>query len=129
MGKKAGMEFILLKVKPVLMKNLFYYKLREAEMIRNKYMSWIGREAHIGGGRTAILKSISIKLKKGKAGENTVEDLFKVEFEFAENKKFSAYEFFYCNSLPELYTVLNNNIPKNPEPNSNSLTVVNVSNQ
>jgi hypothetical protein len=79
------------------MKNLFYYRLEEAEKIKETYNSWIGKEAHIGKGLTGKLKSIIIKPKQKLNIRE--EKLYSVEFEFNTNRKFSAHEFLFHNGL------------------------------
>jgi hypothetical protein len=83
------------------MRNLFYYRLEEAEKIIETYRSWIGREAHIGRGCKETLKSIVIKPKRGSTSVTKPAELYRVEFEFETKKKFSAREFFFHNSLTE----------------------------
>ena len=80
------------------MKNLFYYKLEQAEEIRSTYNSWVGKQAHVGLGMTGTLKSIRIKPKRIK-NQHDSNKLFKVEFEFDNNVKFSAHEFMFYNGL------------------------------
>jgi hypothetical protein len=81
------------------MKNLFYYKLDEAENIKKAYSSWIGKEAHIGRGQTETLKAIHLKPKRENKLQKSPVKVYRVEFEFMTKKKFSAIEFFFHNSL------------------------------
>lgn len=81
------------------LKNLFYYKLEEAEKLRQNYSSWIGKEAHVGKGNKGVLRSITIKPTRAIGGSKKPEKVYKVEFEFEFNKRFSAFEFLFHNSL------------------------------
>jgi hypothetical protein len=80
------------------MRNLFYYKLEQAEEIKQTYHSWVGKHAHVGMGVTDTLKSIRIKPKKVKNPRASTK-LFIVEFEFDSNVTFSAHEFLFYNGL------------------------------
>jgi hypothetical protein len=79
------------------MRNLFYYHLEQAEEIRQTYSSWVGKNAHVGMGVTCTLLSINIKPKKVRSGKPP--QLYKVEFKFDNNIKFSAHEFLFYNGL------------------------------
>lgn len=81
------------------LKNLFYYKLEEAEQIMQNYSSWIGKEAHVGKGTKGVLQSITIKPKRVTGLGTKTEKVYKVEFEFESNRRFSAFEFLFHNSL------------------------------
>jgi len=80
------------------LKNLFYYKLEEAEQIRQNYSSWIGKEAHVGKGNKGVLMSITIKPKREPKQVKKQQRVYKVEFEFEAKRKFSAFEFLFHNS-------------------------------
>lgn len=73
-----------------------YYSIERAEDLRKKYSSWIGKRAHVGGGRTEVLKHISIQSKKVSSSGNE-KVLYRVQFEF-ENKTFNSHQFLKHNS-------------------------------
>jgi hypothetical protein len=77
-------------------KNLFYFKLHEAEKLRDTYTSWIGKEAHVGKGMKEML--LKIRIKPRRSNVKKPEKLYHVEFVF-DNKTFSAQEFLFHNSL------------------------------
>jgi hypothetical protein len=84
------------KREEVLLKNLFYFELHEAEKLRETYSSWIGKEAHVGKGTTEKLREIQIKPRR--TNVKTPSKFYHVQFVF-ENKTFSAQEFLFHNSL------------------------------
>jgi hypothetical protein len=81
------------------MKNLYYYKLHEAENIKKAFASWIGKEAHIGKGLKEKLTAIHLKPKREYKHLKRQSNFYRVEFEFETQKIFSAHEFFFHNSL------------------------------
>jgi hypothetical protein len=92
-----GMKFAI-KLRGLKMKNLFYFKLEDAEHMRKTYSSWIGKEAHTGKGKKQTLTGINIiqrRLHKPLAQDA----IYKIEFIFDGQKKLSAYEFLFYNSL------------------------------
>ncbi len=82
--------------------NLYYYKLEEAEKLKETYSSWIGKQAHIGKGVKDTLQAITIKPKRG-LGQYDANKIYKVEFQFGTKKRFSAHEFLFHNSLVTTY--------------------------
>jgi hypothetical protein len=90
---------IVLAIIFTAMKNLYYYRLEDAEQIKLTFNSWIGKKAHIGKGIVEILKSITIKQKKQISSTSGQEEFYLVEFEFENGQVLSAHEFFYHNSI------------------------------
>ena len=84
---------------PLTLRNLFYYNLEKAEEIRQTYLSWIGKKAHVGNGISATLENITIRAKKEMNPRNSTDELYKVEFQFENKKCFSAHEFLFNNCL------------------------------
>jgi hypothetical protein len=72
------------------------YTRAEAEEIRKTYSSWVGKTAHIGAGCHTLLKNILIRQNPE---DLLTEKSFVVEFEFENNRVFSAYEFSINNGL------------------------------
>jgi hypothetical protein len=85
------------------MKNLFYYRLEDAQQIKSTFASWIGKQAHIGNGRVETLKAIAIRPKRQIRSISKSREFFKVEFEFEGEKKFSVHEFIFHNSLESIH--------------------------
>jgi hypothetical protein len=81
------------------MYKLYYYKLEEAEELKRLYSSWIGKKAHIGSGKTAMLKSILIKEKRNFSPLRKEEDLYRVVFEFDTGHRLSGHEFLFFNGF------------------------------
>jgi len=78
-----------------------YLKIEEAEELKKAYSSWIGKKAHIGNGVTDTLKKIIIRRKRPNEGlkVSNGEKVYRIEFEFESEKKLSAVEFLFYNSL------------------------------
>lgn len=76
----------------------YYYKLNEAEEIKQTYSSWVGKKAHAGKGILATLTDIIIKEKRSR-DKIQAEKNYRVIFEFENKKKFAAHEFLKINSL------------------------------
>ena len=83
--------------------NIYYYKLEEAEKIKETYSSWIGKEAHVGRGVKDKLKTITIEATRNLNLYNKTDKFYKVEFKFEKEKSFSAHEFLFHNSLITAY--------------------------
>jgi hypothetical protein len=81
------------------MDKLYYHKLDEAEELRRSYASWIGKRAHVGNGRTAILLAISIKQKRNLNASKQAEELYRIQFEFDTSHKLSSFEFLFYNGF------------------------------
>jgi hypothetical protein len=81
------------------MKNLYYYRLEDAEEIRRSFASWIGKKAHIGKGQVETLKTIIIKQKRQISSAVASIKFYRVEFVFENRKRLSAQEFLYHNSV------------------------------
>ncbi|MBA3663231.1 MAG: hypothetical protein H0W61_03360 [Bacteroidetes bacterium] len=78
----------------------YYYRLCEAEKIKQTYSSWIHKRAHIGGGQFDVLKKISIKPKRSQRAEKIASDnLFIVRFEFVNTRPLDAWLFLINNGL------------------------------
>jgi hypothetical protein len=84
------------------MRNLYYYRLDQAEEIIQTYSSWIGKPAHIGRGLKETLKAIKVQEKRAPRNLKGSQKLYRVEFEFTNEKKFSAHEFLFHNGLVPL---------------------------
>lgn len=76
-----------------------YLKIEEAEELKKAYSSWIGKKAHVGKGETDTLLAIHVKPKNNLNTGRPAEQLYRVEFEFVNKKRFSAIEFLFYNSL------------------------------
>jgi hypothetical protein len=81
------------------MHKLYYYKLKEAEELRQTYVSWIGKKAHVGNGITSVLKTISVKPKRHFSPLKKQKELYRILFEFDGGYKLNTYEFLFHNSL------------------------------
>jgi hypothetical protein len=76
-----------------------YLKMEEAEELKRTYSSWIGKRAHIGKGQTDTLQAIHVQPKRTFKGHRPGKELYRVEFEFSNKKRYSAIEFLFYNSL------------------------------
>lgn len=76
----------------------YFYRLCEAEKIKQTYSSWINKRAHLGKGQFEILKTISVNAAQARkqAGEDA---LFSVKFEFWNGQKIDAWHFLKNNGL------------------------------
>lgn len=83
------------------MENSFYYKLEEAEQLKQTYTSWIGREAHVGKGEKQRLHSIKILSSKSPI------TAYRVEFIFGNGQSLNAPEFLYRNGLVQSFKHFN----------------------
>jgi hypothetical protein len=77
----------------------YYYRLCEAEKLKQTYSSWINKKAHLGNGHFEILKRIIIKPKRTVKLQPPPENLFIVKFEFINAKKLDAWLFLKNNGL------------------------------
>jgi hypothetical protein len=75
-----------------------YLTIEQAEELRRKYNSWIGKNAHIGKGVTDTLLGIHL-VPKIHYKETEAERLYRIEFEFRNQKRYSAAEFLFYNGL------------------------------
>lgn len=79
-------------------KGIYYYRLCEAEKLKQTYSSWIDKDAHIGAGRIEVLKQIIIRPKRALKVKND-EKLFSVKFEFKNQEILDAFDFLSNNGL------------------------------
>lgn len=79
-------------------KGTYYYRLCEAEKLKQTYSSWIDKDAHFGAGQIEVLKQIIIKPKRS-SKVKSVENLFTVKFEFKNAETLDAFEFLSNNGL------------------------------
>lgn len=77
---------------------MYYYSNEQAEELKNKFEAWIGKKAHVGSGRTEILKQIHILSKKSRNPFTKNRKLFRVSFEFENKRRISANRFLQYNS-------------------------------
>lgn len=77
----------------------YYYRLCEAEKLKQTYSSWINKRAHVGDGEYAVLKGIIIKPKRTVKTRVSTENLFIVKFEFLNTKRIDAWLFLKNNGL------------------------------
>jgi hypothetical protein len=81
------------------MESVFHYHTyTEAQEIRQSYLSWIGKKAHIGMGRQEVLKDIAVKIGNAISVGEKPEQAYYLEFAF-ENKVLNVYEFTVGNGL------------------------------
>lgn len=80
-------------------REIYYYRLCDAEKLKQTYSSWINKEAHIGAGEIGILRRIIIKSKRSFKIMPGSENLFSVKFEFNNSKKLDAFIFLKNNGL------------------------------
>lgn len=83
------------------MENAFYYKLEEAEQLKQTYTSWIGREAHVGKGEKQTLQSIKILSFRSPM------TAYRVEFIFANGQSLNTAEFLFRNGLVQSFKNFN----------------------
>jgi hypothetical protein len=100
---------------------IYYYRLCEAEKLKQTYSSWINKEAHIGAGEIGILKKIHIKAKRTSKAVTTAENLFTVKFEFENSLKLDAFIFLKNNGL-----TITDSTPKPRDPLAKSTNDVNM---
>lgn len=102
-------------------REIYYYRLCEAEKLRETYSSWINKEAHIGAGEIGILKKIHIKPTRAVKDNPDTESLFSVKFEFANARKLDAFLFLKNNGL-----TITDTTPKPRDPLAKSSNDVNM---
>jgi hypothetical protein len=78
---------------------MFNYNLEQAEKLKKEFNSWLGKTAHIGKGKTEILKAIEVKPKRDMNWKKKPLQTYMVEFHFENNQKFSAAEFLFYNGF------------------------------
>ncbi|MCE3229300.1 MAG: hypothetical protein K0S32_3851 [Bacteroidetes bacterium] len=76
-----------------------YYRLEEAEELRQTFSSWINKLAYIDTGETNILKRIIVKPKRSLKIREKNEKMYSVNFEFFNTKKIDALHFLINNGL------------------------------
>lgn len=81
----------------------FYYKLEEAEELRQTFTSWINKVAHVGNGQLSILKDIVIKPKRTFFRQPEELKTFYVEFHFNNAKAIDASHFLISNGLKSAF--------------------------
>lgn len=77
----------------------FYYKLQEAQDLKDSFTSWINAIAHMGNGQMGILNEIIIKPKKTLFRQPQELKRYYVEFAFNNGKVIDASHFLVCNGL------------------------------
>jgi hypothetical protein len=84
-----------------------YYRLEEAEELRQTFSSWINKLAYVGNGETNILKRIIVKPRRTLKISTSNEKVYSVKFEFINSTKIDAQSFLINNGLcrvAEAYT-------------------------
>jgi hypothetical protein len=76
-----------------------YHSLTEAEEIRSKYSSWIGKRAHAGKGKQSVLKNIRIRQGADVYFNSRPERGYYLEFEFENGTFMNVYQFTLNNGL------------------------------
>ncbi|MGZ3884360.1 MAG: hypothetical protein ACXVPQ_11075 [Bacteroidia bacterium] len=86
-------------------KTSHYFRLPEANELKQTYSSWIGKKAYVGGGKMETLKDIIIKPSKDIIVFGKSEKGHAVYFEFENKKRLSAYSFLIVNGLTPVFTI------------------------
>lgn len=77
----------------------YYYRLKEAEELKQTYSSWVNKKAHAGNGTFAILKCIKVRPRRSAKTFFEVEKVYSVQFEFENKIKLDAQNFLLNNGL------------------------------
>lgn len=77
----------------------YYYKLQEAEELKQTFSSWVNKVAHIGNGQLSVLKEIVIKPKKVILQQPPELQTYNVEFRFTNSRVLDAGHFLMTNGL------------------------------
>jgi hypothetical protein len=81
----------------------YYFNLQEAEELKQTFLSWINKVAHIGNGQISILKEIIIKPRKSMFRQAPEHQLYHVEFQFINSKTIDASHFLISNRLTNMF--------------------------
>lgn len=88
----------------------FYYKLEEAEELKQTFTSWINKMAHVGNGQLSILKDIIIKPKRTFFRQPQELKTYYVEFRFNNSKAIDASHFLISNGLNNAFRQTTTNL-------------------
>lgn len=81
----------------------YYFNLQEAEEIKQTFLSWINKVAHVGNGQISILKDIIIKPRRTMFRQEPDRQLYHVEFQFINSKSVDASHFLMSNGLRNIF--------------------------
>lgn len=80
----------------------YFYRLKEAEKLKQIFSSWINKMAHAGNGRFDTLKNIIVKPKRSSKPFQFKEKVYSVHFEFENDMRLNAHHFLAHNGLSHL---------------------------